>query len=126
GPMTHRTTRRATLRRGRSRSHRLRRHRQAGEGSTREGAGDEPYIALGDPEGVANVAGAIPVHVTQGGIRYRGAETGTYVELRDQQGVANVHYPIPLHVPTGEGPRDDLVDRAVAPPAPVDDVELAP
>src|SRR3989475_4347158 len=111
---------------GASSSHRLRRHRRAVDGSTREGAGDEPYVALGDPEGVANVAGAITVHVTQRGIRYRGAETGTYVELGDQQGVANVHYPIPLHVPTGEGPRDDLVDGSIAPAAPVDDVELAP
>src|SRR6266446_2987899 len=126
GPMSHCTPSRATLRRGRSRSHRLRRHRRAVEGSTREGAGDEPYIALGDPEGVADVAGAITVHVTQRGIRYRGAETGTYVELRDQQGVANVHYPIPLHVPTGEGPRGDLVDGSIAPAAPVDDVGLAP
>src|SRR5437899_8003949 len=123
GPMAYCTPSRATLR-GRSRSHRLRRHRRAGEGSTREGAGDEPYVALGDPEGVADVAGAIRVHVTERGIRYRGAETGTYVELGDQQGVANVHYPIPLHVPTGEGPRDDLVDRAVAAAAVVDDVQL--
>src|SRR5438876_11842665 len=111
---------------GASKLHRLRRHRRAVERSTREGAGDEPYVALGDPEGVANVAGAITVHVTERGIRYRGAETGTYVELGDQQGVANVHYPIPLHVPTGEGPRDDLVDGSIAPAAPVDDVELAP
>src|SRR5207253_8015097 len=59
---------------GASRSHRLRRHRRAVEGSTREGAGDEPYVALGDPEGVANVAGAITVHVTQRGIRYCIAE----------------------------------------------------
>src|SRR5207249_5821471 len=110
---------------GRSRPHHLRRRRRAVEGPTREGAGDEPYVALGDPEGVADVAGAIPVHVTQRGIRYCGAQTGTYVELRDQQGVANVHYPIPLHVPTGEGPRDDLVDRAVAAAAVVDDVQLA-
>src|SRR5205823_5103505 len=55
---------------GASRSHRLRRHRRAADGSTREGAGDEPYVALGDPEGVANVAGAITVHVTQRGIRF--------------------------------------------------------
>src|SRR5436309_8247166 len=123
--MSYCTPSRATLRRGRSRSHRLRRRRRAVEGPTREGAGDEPYVALGDPEGVANVAGAITVHVTQRGIRYCGADTGTYVELRDQQGVANVHYPIPLHVPTGEGPRDDLLDGAIAPAAPVDDVELA-
>src|SRR5436309_5703523 len=122
--MSYCTPSRATLRRGRSRSHRLRRRRRAVEGPTREGAGDEPYVALGDPEGVADVAGAIPVHVTQRGIRYCGAQTGTYVELRDQQGVANVHYPIPLHVPTGEGPRDDLVDRAVAAAAVVDDVQL--
>src|SRR5205814_8680495 len=49
---------------------RLRGHRRAADGSTREGAGDEPYVALGDPEGVANVAGAITVHVTQRGIRF--------------------------------------------------------
>src|SRR5438132_6704255 len=126
GAMSYCTPSRGNTAEGRSRSHHLRRRRRAVEGPTREGAGDEPYVALGDPEGVADVAGAIPVHVTQRGIRYCGAQTGTYVELRDQQGVANVHYPIPLHVPAGEGPRDDLVDRAVAPAAQVDDVELAP
>src|SRR5438132_9079347 len=126
GAMSYCTPSRGNTAEGRSRSHHLRRRRRAVEGPTREGAGDEPYVALGDPEGVADVAGAIPVHVTQRGIRYCGAQTGTYVELRDRQGVANVHYAISVHVPTAKGPRDDLVDRAVAPAAQVDDVELAP
>src|SRR3989442_9741199 len=58
-----------------------------------EGATADPHVALGDPESVADVAGAVAVHVAgvRVGERRHAALPRTHDELRHHERVADVH-----------------------------------
>src|SRR5207245_830298 len=79
---------------------------------TREGAGgDEPHVALRDPEGVSDVAGAVAVHVAAVGVSKLRACPEPHVVLRHDQGVSDAHAPVAVHVPAG-GASCTLLNRA--------------
>src|SRR5438477_12379945 len=73
----------------------------------REGAADQPHVALCHPEGVADVAGVVMVDVAQLGMRERPltAWTESDVVLGDQERIADVHDAVAIHVAAERGPR---------------------
>jgi hypothetical protein len=63
---------------------------------------DEPHVALRDPEGVADVAGAVAVDVARLGVRELATKAQPHVELGDDERVADVDDPVPVHVAAGD------------------------
>jgi len=107
GTIQERTSRRAQERR-RSRDGRLRgggggagggrgggrtRERPAGERTV-----DEPHVALRYPEGVADVAGAVPVDVARLGLRELTTLPQPHIELGHYERIPDIDDPVPVHV----------------------------
>ena len=67
-----------------------------------EGAADEPDIALRKPEGVADVAGAVAIHVAHLGVLELAAWSQPHIELRYDERIPDVDDPIPVHVAAGD------------------------
>src|SRR5438093_7326363 len=63
-----------------------------------EGAADEPHIALRHPEGVADVAGAVAVHVAHLGVGELATLPQPHIELGYNERIPDIDDPIPVHV----------------------------
>src|SRR2546427_11847406 len=71
-----------------------------------EGAADERRVALRQPEGVADVAGAVAAHVAGLGVRELATLPQPHVELGYDERIPDVDDPVPVHIAAG-----DLGDR---------------
>src|SRR5436309_3098842 len=79
-------------------------HSLAYERTAAEGAAHEPHVALGHPESVADVAGAVAVHVARGRLAEwrHAAPPQTHIELRHHECIADVHDSISVHIAAGD------------------------
>jgi len=67
--------------------------RVAGEDAT-----DEPHVALRHPEGVADVAGAVAVHVARLGVGELATLPQPHIELGYNERISDIDDLIPVHV----------------------------
>ena len=67
-----------------------------------EGAADEPDVALRHAEGVADVAGAIAVHVARLGVGELATLPQPHIELGYDERISDIDDPIPVHVAAGD------------------------
>jgi len=79
--------------------------RVAGEDAT-----DEPHVALRHPEGVADVAGAVAVHVARLGVGELATLPQLHIELGYDERISDIDDPVPVHVVAEDwGGRGDSV-----------------
>src|SRR5881409_1442116 len=72
----------------------------ARERPAREGAADQPYVALRHPQGITDVTSAVSVHIADLRVteRRRSAGPQAHVMLRDEERVTDIHHAVPVHV----------------------------
>src|SRR5438093_13463923 len=83
-------------------SQRSGRHGWTDKRQTGECAADQPHVALGDAERVANVAGAVAIDVADYGVTEgrQPALPEPHVDLRHEQRVPDVDHSVPADIPT--------------------------